>query len=141
MPLDGSNLAAKALPYAEELADKFEAELIFLWVLHPMMHFAEDAVEVYEAIRKKEHEEATTYLRTAQLTPDRPHLQPVTKILEGPIAQTIIDLAKEENVDLIVMSTHGRSGIGRWVYGSVATKVLQHASCPVYLVRATEDDE
>lgn len=141
VPLDGSPLAAKALPYAEALADKFGAELIFLWVLHPMMHFSEEAMGVYETIRQRELEEASTYLRTAQLTPDRPHLKPVTKILEGPVAQTIIDLAEEEKVDLIVMSTHGRSGLGRWMYGSVASKVLQHAPCPIYLVRATDTDD
>ena len=53
VPLDGSKFAAQALPYAEELADKFQAQLIFVWVLHPMMHFTDDAVTLYETIRQQ----------------------------------------------------------------------------------------
>jgi universal stress protein A len=52
-----------------------------------------------------------------------------------------MDVAAEEKVDLIVMSTHGRSGLSQWVYGSVANKVLQHAPCPVFLVRAKETSD
>jgi nucleotide-binding universal stress UspA family protein len=59
-------------------------------------------------------------------------------MLEGPAAEEIIDLACREQVDLIVMCTHGRSGLSRWIYGSVANKVLQHAPCPVFLVKAAE---
>ena len=136
VPLDGSALAAKALPYAEEFAHKFQAELLLVWVLHPLMHFSDEAVEVYEQIRKVEKEEAKTYLKTAPLALNRLHLQPQTKVLEGPVAQTILDAAVEEGADLIIMSTHGRSGLGRWVFGSVASKVLQRAPCPVFLVKA-----
>ena len=49
----------------------------------------------------------------------------------------ITDYARAEHIDLIVMSTHGRGGISRWVYGSVAEKVLQAAPCPVLLIRAS----
>lgn len=140
VPIDGSDLAAKAIPYAEEVADKYNAELILVWVLHPLLHFSEEAIEFYEAIREVEHDAAKTYLRTAPFSPHKLHLQTHTKILEGPVAQTIIDMAREEAVDLIVMSTHGRSGLGRWVYGSVAAKVLEQAPCPIYLVRAGEAD-
>jgi nucleotide-binding universal stress UspA family protein len=55
---------------------------------------------------------------------------------EGFVPDAILEVAEKEAVDLIVMSTHGRSGLGRWVYGSVAAKVLQAAPCPIFLVRA-----
>jgi nucleotide-binding universal stress UspA family protein len=61
----------------------------------------------------------------------------IHKVVEiGPAAETIIDYAHEHPVDLIVMSTHGRSGLQRWVYGSVADKVLRAAGIPVLLIRA-----
>jgi nucleotide-binding universal stress UspA family protein len=56
--------------------------------------------------------------------------------LEGFVPESVLSIAETEAVDLIVMSTHGRSGLSRWVYGSVAAKVLQAAPCPVFLVRA-----
>jgi nucleotide-binding universal stress UspA family protein len=57
-------------------------------------------------------------------------------VLEGFVPEAILKAAETEAVDLIVMSTHGRSGLSRWVYGSVAAKVLQAAPCPIFLVRA-----
>jgi nucleotide-binding universal stress UspA family protein len=62
-------------------------------------------------------------------------------MLDGPAAEQIIALADREKVDLIVICTHGRSGLSRWVYGSVAAKVLQDAPCPVFLVKAVEKDD
>ena len=139
VPLDGSELAARAISYAEELAVQFDAELLFIWVVHPLVETSDEAIGVYEGIRKAHHKEAKTYFKTAPLNLHKSAFQTTTKVLEGPVAETILDMAVEESVDLIVMSTHGRSGLERWVYGSVADKVLQHAPCPVFLVRATED--
>jgi nucleotide-binding universal stress UspA family protein len=70
------------------------------------------------------------------------HILPArTVVVESYSAgEAIIDLACQEKVDLIVMCTHGRSGLSRLVHGSVAGKVLQHASCPVFLVKAAESD-
>lgn len=140
VPLDGSDLAAKAIPYAEELAERFEAELLFIWVVHPLVQASDQAIDVYERIREAHHEEAKTYFKTAPLDLQKSPFQSRTKVLEGPVAETIIDMTTEEQVDLIVMSTHGRSGLGRWVYGSVAGKVLHQAPCPVFLVRVTGEN-
>jgi nucleotide-binding universal stress UspA family protein len=59
--------------------------------------------------------------------------------LEGFVPDAILEVATREAVDLIVMSTHGRSGLSRWVYGSVAAKILQAAPCPIFLVRAKQN--
>lgn len=59
-----------------------------------------------------------------------------TVVKKGPAAEMIIDYAREHLIDLIVMATHGRSGLQRWVYGSVADKVLRGTDLPIWLVRA-----
>jgi nucleotide-binding universal stress UspA family protein len=138
VPLDGSELAEKALPYAEALAEKLEAELILTWVLHPLIVMSDYGASSYETIITLEKNEATQYLTTTQIKLQKQHLPVRINILEGHAADAIIELACQEGVGLIVMSTHGRSGLSRWVHGSVATKVLQQAPCPVFLVRVKE---
>lgn len=139
VPLDGSKLAEKALPYAEVLAEKLSAKLILTWVLHPLIVMADYGASAYQAIIDLEKHEATEYLTLMQIKLQKRALRVQTNMSNGPIAQAIIDLACQEKVDLIVMSTHGRSGLSRWVYGSVAVKVLEHAPCPVLLVRVHEE--
>lgn len=138
VPLDGSELAEKALPYAEALAEKLEAELILTWVLHPLIVMSDYGASSYETIISLEKNAATQYLATTQIELQKQHLPVRINILEGHAADAIIELACQERVGLIVMSTHGRSGLSRWVHGSVATKVLQQAPCPVFLVRVKE---
>ena len=57
-----------------------------------------------------------------------------TRLAEGQPAERILEQAEELAVDAIVMSTHGRSGVSRWVFGSVAQKVLSGASCPIFII-------
>jgi len=142
--LDGSTFAAQALPHAEALAALHQAELILLEVVpdasspaqvlgetRNIMHIDERQEHfIDEATQKLEDLAEELHLRQIKATP-------VIKI--GHPAATIIDYAKEAGVDVIVMSTHGRTGLARWVYGSVADKVLKAAPCPVLLVRAKLD--
>ncbi|MFQ5826751.1 MAG: universal stress protein, partial [Dehalococcoidia bacterium] len=60
-----------------------------------------------------------------------------SKALAGTPAETILEYAKATNIDLILMSTHGRSGLSRWVFGSVAARVLRASEAPVLLIRAS----
>ena len=138
VPLDGSELAEKALPYAEDLARKFGAELILVWALHPLVVMSDYGASSYDRIIALEEQEARSYLSTTQIKFARQGLSVQTRIMNGHAAEAIIELACREGADVIVMSTHGRSGLNRWLHGSVATKVLQHAPCPVFLVRARE---
>lgn len=139
VPLDGSELAEKALPYAEELAQKFKADLTLVWVLQPLVIMSDYNPSSYGKILDTERHEATTYLHTIQQKLDEKHLSAQPTVLSGQsAAESIIDLACQEQTDLIIMSTHGRSGLSRWVYGSVANKVLQHAPCPIYLIKVKE---
>lgn len=143
VPLDGSELAEKALPYAEALAQKFEAELILLRVLPmiPEVVGGPHGMIFHERLTQDRHN-VNVYLKGIMKPVRELHLLPArTVVLESPSAgEAIIDLACQEKVDLIVMSTHGRSGLSRLVYGSVASKVLQHAPCPVFLVKVIESE-
>ena len=143
VPLDGSKLAEKALSYAEALAQKFEAELILVQVLqlmpeivggpHGGMVFHEQIIQDRQA--------ADVYLNRV-MGQVRELVLPVrTVTLEAhSVTDRIIKLACDESVDLIVMSTHGRSGLSRLVHGSVAGQILHDTPCPVFLVKAKESD-
>jgi nucleotide-binding universal stress UspA family protein len=140
VPLDGSAMAEKALPYAEALGHKFEAELILLWVLHPLVVLSDYGAHSYETLIELEKQEARTYLTMRQIELVKKGQSVQVEILDGPAAEQIIDFADREQVDMIAMCTHGRSGLQRWVYGSVAAKVLQQAPCPILLVKAVEEN-
>lgn len=141
-PLDGSTLAEQALPYVECLATAFKAEIILLWVLHPLYITSEHGLAIYDTLLSQERQEAESYLKQLQAHFTQQHIPAKTVILKSqPIADAIVDLAAKEKVDVIVKTTHGRSGLSRWVYGSVATKVLQYATCPVFLIKAKADSK
>ena len=63
------------------------------------------------------------------------------EVRAGKIAEEIIKVADENNIDLVAMSTHGRSGLGQWAFGSVTAKVLRGGHTPVLMVRASEEAE
>lgn len=136
VPLDGSDLAAQALPHATLQARRFGARILLLRVVEPIPVSAPEWVNPSEF--RAVHEDAGSYLADVARTLADRELRVDFQTREGPPAETIIATAQEEAVDLIAMSTHGRSGIGRWVYGSVADKVLRGADTPVFLIRASE---
>jgi nucleotide-binding universal stress UspA family protein len=157
VPLDGSELAARAMPHAEALATLAGARLVLLQVIpSAAMLVSETAVGTpglglptvdpfisasqYEAVEETLANEAKTTLDAAAAPVLANALQVDTVILKGTPADAILTYAKAENIDLIVMSTHGRSGLARMVYGSVAENVLRHAPCPILLVRVASED-
>ena len=143
VPLDGSQLAEQALPYAKSLAQKYDAELILLMVIPrlslPVLADPYGGV-LYKYPSEKEMSEhrqaAQDYLNDLQQSLQQENISVRIQVLENDsIADGIVDVASQEKADAIVKTTHGRSGLSRWVYGSVATKVLQEAPCPIFLVR------
>jgi nucleotide-binding universal stress UspA family protein len=140
VPLDGSKLAEKALPYAQSLAEKYDAELILVQAIPPaiVMPIGEFGVLPHDLgpVRDQEAAQAAEYLKGLQERLRSQGLSCRSIVLKDmEVAEAIVDIAKEEAVSVIVKTTHGRSGLSRWVYGSVATKVLQQAPCPVFLIR------
>lgn len=146
VPLDGSELAEAALPAALELARKYDSQITLLQVIIPPYLLippdVADGTHVNRmmALQKAAHEEAEAYLEAKRaLLAERAGYNVHTRVVEGaPTAYVILDEARDLAVDLIAMSTHGRTGLGRWVLGSIAEKVLRHAEVPVLLLRATE---
>jgi nucleotide-binding universal stress UspA family protein len=132
VPLDGSQLSQRALEPALALSQETGAELLLVRVpTADTLSFA-----VSEAKQRELDQAALLYLETIRTANERPQLNIRTLVLEGDVASTIVDTARSEQADLIVMSTHGYSGLTRWVLGSVTEKVLRSAPCPVLAVRA-----
>ena len=142
VPLDGSELSEKALETAFTLAEYSKAEVTIMKVLRPVEEIL--TIDKSNASFIKEQEQAREKKNTEYLDEVKGRYKD-TSIVVNPVlktgsdAETIIEYAKEKGVDLIVMATHGRTGLHRWVYGSVSTKVLNGASHPVLLVRSFED--
>jgi nucleotide-binding universal stress UspA family protein len=143
-PLDGSGLSRQALPLASEIARAARAELILLRAVVPMIEayigapvLGRPLVENSETLNAL-YEYALDELKAeaASLRAEAPRV--LTRAIIGYPAEVIIDEAREMDVDLIVMATHGYSGLRRWALGSVADKVLHATTTPLILVRASE---
>jgi nucleotide-binding universal stress UspA family protein len=134
VPLDGSDLAKKALGHAEKLAETFDAEIILFQVIPFMPVYAPPELVPF-VVDEKQKEAAEKYLTHLAEELKKKGLKVAAKVKVGmQVAAEIIGFAKEGGIDLIVMCTHGRSGITRWVLGSVAHKVLTRAETPILLV-------
>ena len=137
VPLDGSELAKKALDQAEKLAKCFDAEIILFQVVPFMPIYGSPELVTPLIVDEKQKEAAEKYLFNLTEELKKKGLKVTSMVRTGQVvAMEIIDFAKESGVDLIVMCTHGRSGITRWVLGSVALKVLTRAETPVLLIRS-----
>ncbi len=145
MPLDGSPLAEKALPHAAAIADKFGARLTLFAVVESYQVYSQPGVvgPIVNVQFDVPEEVARTrdYLQALADKLREEGVDVVVDVHQGDPAAEICDRAKSIAADLIVMSTHGRSGIRRWVYGSVADRVLRGADIPVLLVRSLSEEE
>ena len=127
VPLDGSRLAEAVVPLAETLARDHEADLLLVRALHPGGS-AEAEVEAQET--------AEAYLRTMAAGLAARGRAVEWKVWYDEPARAIADAARYNDVGLIVMSTHGRGGLNRVLFGSVAERVLRAAPAPVLLWKA-----
>ena len=145
VPLDGSELAERAIAPALRIVKATaerdtsdgpsRARLVLLRAVSPVSLVAADPM-LYDEMARMSLDEAQTYLNiVASNLADAGHLLE-TKAISGPAADAIVHYAEETSVDLIVMSSHGRTGSKRWVYGSVAEKVMHHAPCATAIIRA-----
>jgi nucleotide-binding universal stress UspA family protein len=137
VPLDGSELARKALNEAEKLAKFFSSEIILFQVVPFMPIYGAPELVTPLIVDEKQKEAVEKYLFDIAEELKKKEIKVTTMVKTGQqVALEIIDFAKESGVDLIVMCTHGRSGITRWVLGSVALKILTRAETPVLLIRS-----
>jgi nucleotide-binding universal stress UspA family protein len=132
VPLDGSSLAERVLPLAEALAEVGGARLVLVRaVLARTVPGGDLTSAQVHAV-----DEADAYLRDIASRLGERGLGVETAVVYGEAAEGILDEIRLRRADVVVMATHGRSGLGRWVYGSVADAVLAHSPVPVLLVRA-----
>jgi nucleotide-binding universal stress UspA family protein len=142
VPLDGSKLAEETFPYARELAARLNLDLDFLHVLLPTESRLTTMSQVYVdtlAVSAKEQIQKiqTTNKSKGSISPIRVR----SKVVTGYPAEEILKYSEENAVDIILMATHGNSGVRRWALGSVAYQVLHASNIPVLLIRSGIPDE
>lgn len=142
VPLDGSHFAEQALPAAMGVAARFESDITLLRVAHApaiSMEANYAQADVITGLRRQAQDEAAAYLKAQKGSLRQQGYRVHMHQAQGrDPAVRILESAAGLGVDLIVMSTHGRSGIRRWLIGSVADRLLRTANVPVLLIRVKE---
>jgi nucleotide-binding universal stress UspA family protein len=139
VPLDGSDRAEKILPHVKRIAQCMGSKLVLLQIVEPSFVAADlhglppvmDTEMLESQIRK-----GAQYLNNLadQLTKD--HIQSTVIVETGPVVNSIWEIARKEDADLIAMTSHGRTGIARALYGSIAAGVLHRTERPLLIIRA-----
>ncbi|MFD1595270.1 universal stress protein [Haloplanus litoreus] len=139
VPTDGSNASAAAVDHAVSLASQYDARVHALYVVDTGSYglLEERASVVVDALRE-EGKKAVGTVETAAETAD---LGVETAVVEGTVHRSILDYAEENGVDLIVMGTHGRRGIDRYLLGSVTERIVRSAPIPVLTVRGESAED
>jgi len=142
VPLDGSELAECVLPHVETIAGGCGTEaVIFLRIVEPFVmssgYFgAEFTGEEVARISADNTATAEKYINDLVERTKYGTVKVEGKTLNGRPAEVIAEYAKDNGVDLIAIATHGRSGVSRWVWGSVADRVMRSSCVPVLMIRA-----
>lgn len=138
IPLDGSALAEQSLPWAVDLAEKYQARLILFRVgLLPDMWSLQDTPEMDSQLEELKAQ-CMKYLLTVQADLKGKGLSVKAEYAVGNATQRIVERSNQPDCSMVVMNSHGRDGLSRWMIGSVAEKVARHAGCPVLLIRKPE---
>ena len=132
LAFDGSEYSNRALQYAKTFAERFEATL---WLVHIFTHTSDLlGYEDYEKLYSKRKAGGQTLLNEALQELSNTRLDVREKLEEGPEAESILNIAKNCQADLIVMGTRGHGTLKGLLVGSVSRKVIHHSSCPVMVV-------
>lgn len=146
LPTDGSECSGKAMAYALSFAKQYGARVVALhvidqrWEEQTRIVFAEVGQDLTQKIRNGYGEEARRILREAADTAAKAGISVETRALTGVPHEDIVRVARELPADLIILGTHGRTGMSHLLMGSVAEKVVRKAPCPVLTVRQEEHD-
>lgn len=138
--LDGSALAERAIPWAVQLAYQWSAPLLLVRVVaavtYPVVSLPSAAM--YDTLLMLERKDAVSYLenQVAALQTAHPHLIATSEVRSGDPALELLDAEAQHRAQVIVLTTHGRTGIQRWLRGSVADRVLRHGSIPLLLIES-----
>ncbi len=145
VPLDGSELAECVLPHVAAIATGCKiAKVVFVRVVEPPKLSAslpaQGELGSQEKNRRKQVEQrikaAEAYLKKIVQSTAIENAALSYEVLEGKVAETLADWAEKNDVDLIIIASHGRSGISRWMMGSIAERILHSVCVPVLMIRA-----
>ncbi|TYL36917.1 universal stress protein [Natronococcus pandeyae] len=138
LPTDGSDAATAATEHAIDLARAYDAPLYVLHVVDTRPYDAESITQsVIEPLEERGQRAVDEVVEAASAHGlDRTE----TAVVRGDPHETVLEYVDEHDIDLIVMATHGRSGVKRYLLGSVTEKIIRTAPVPVHVVRATETD-
>jgi nucleotide-binding universal stress UspA family protein len=140
-PLDGSEFSECSLDHVTAVAKGCQVpNVVLLHVLEPHDRYAGYtgiSTEMLEDIRKEIQTQTKDYLAKVADKLKKKGLNVKTAIVEGKPSEEILNYAQRNQVDLIIMSTHGSSGLSRWAFGSVADKVTRHSLVPVMVIAPT----
>ena len=139
VPLDGSIRAEAILPHVKSLAQCTDAKLVLLTIVDPPVAFISpyDVMPSFSTDEVQEQrKDAESYLTRLQQKVQAEGIMVTTVVEYGAIVATIIEVAEREKADLVAMASHGRTGLSRVFYGSVAAGVLQRIDRPLLLVRS-----
>ncbi|MFZ0450979.1 MAG: universal stress protein [Desulfatiglandaceae bacterium] len=139
VPLDGSKRAESILPHVEAIALRFKSKVVFLQVVEPppiLMGPETPYLEGYQKELEQRTKEADLYLTSVIGEFREKGIESRTRVIHGPVVGGIIDTAESESADLIAISSHGRTGLSRVFYGSIAVGILHRADRPLLLIRS-----
>jgi nucleotide-binding universal stress UspA family protein len=137
VPVDGSGLSQRAIPHAVDIARNNDAEIILLHVFKPPAHEYTDIITLSGGEQQIDEmrQQVKKYLMGLRGQLREQKIKCRVQMIEGVgTANLICDYINNEDIDLVIMSTRGRSGLARFVFGSVANKVLHGVRVPVMLV-------
>ena len=142
VPLDGSKRAEMILRHVEEIAQSFDSKVIFLRVVEPAPPTQTlgpmGDIGLYQADLEEEMKQAESYLSILRGEFREKGIEARTDVVYGTVVETIVNAAQRESADLIAMASHGRSGLSRVFYGSVAAGVLHRVDRPLLLIRSQD---
>jgi len=137
IPLDGSHLAEAVIAHVKALLEPDTEVALLRVALYPTYDYVFSSPAVAATLTEEIEDESEKYLREIQARLQAEGLKTSIAVTGGPVADAILDYADAIGADLIAMSTHGRSGVARWLIGSVADRVVRGSSAPVLLIRPT----
>lgn len=137
--LDGSRFAEAIIPHLEAFAKSLGSEIVLLEVLEPIkvpqLGAFEDWGKVERDVFAKLEREAERYLEKRKATLQSKGINVTAKLLQGKPADAILQHVVDAGIDLVALTTHGFSGIAKWAYGSVASRIIEASTKPILLVR------
>ena len=138
VPLDGSKRAEAILSHIEELSMLYDARVIFLQVVEPppLIVGPEGDIALHQQESERWEKQAHSYLSAVEGEFQEKGIKTKKHIAHGPVVEAIIKVAEQEGVDLIALASHGRTGLSKVFYGSVAAGVLHRIDRPLLLIRS-----